>query len=48
MMLQRVLPVRLLYLVIGSVFAEAEDLIVVFPFALLQLELGVVQQLVVF
>jgi len=45
--LESVFPVCLLNLVIGRVFAETEDFVVVFPFALLQLALGVLQQLLV-
>ena len=42
------LAVGLLDLVVGGVLADSEHLVVVFPLALLQLQLGGLQQLLVF
>ena len=42
------LAVGLLDLVVGGVLADAEHLVVVFPLALLQLQLGALQELLVF
>jgi len=47
MVLESVFPVCLLNLIVGRVFADTEDFVVVFPLALLQLTLGVLQQLLV-
>jgi len=47
MMLKSMFPVCLLYLIIRSIFVDAEHLVIVFSLALLQLPLGLLQQLTV-